>query len=381
MIEDFDQIRSYTDAEFLEIIGLLEQEPDFIRLIRFLYPEIPVELFLKKLRSYTTIKEFQENVIYPFLYGVVEKTATGISADGFENLNKEETYFYISNHRDIVLDPAFLNIVMVDNNFETTEIAIGDNLLAYPWIKHLVRLNKSFIVNRKAQPRELLLISKRLSAYIHHKMQNEKVSVWMAQREGRSKDANDRTQQGVLKMLNMSGDGAFLDNMQKLNFVPVSISYEYDPCDFLKAREFLLKRDNADYQKTQADDLTSMYTGLTGFKGKIHFHFCRPLNQRMDLLQDVDGRNEQIMALGNLIDTRIHKNYLIYPGNYVAYDLVKDSTAFSDRYTDEDKQKFVAYLNAQIVKIPEAKGNEEFLRNCILEMYSNPLINQLAVVD
>ncbi len=381
MNQDFDQIRSYTDEELPHVLKQLEQEPDFMRLIKFLYPEVPTEAFINKINNITSIRQFQLEIIYPYLNEIIDKTSDGISADGFENLSKDEAYFFISNHRDIVLDPAFLNLMMFRFDHDTTEIAIGDNLLVYPWIKHLVRLNKSFIVNRSVQPRELLLVSKRLSSYIKHKMQNEKVSVWMAQREGRSKDANDRTQQGVLKMLNMSGDGDFVENMQELNVVPVSISYEYDPCDFLKAREFLLKRDNPEYKKTQADDLESMYTGLSGYKGKIHFHICRPLNQRIHSLDSIEGRNEQVTAFGELIDTRIHLNYIIYPGNYVAHDLFKQTETFTDKYTPEQKQKFESYIEKQIAKIPEAPGNEDFLKNSILEMYANPLINHIAAQE
>lgn len=381
MIEEFEKIRSYNDADLKRVLDLLVKEPDFIRLIQFLYPSIPLEKFLEKLYSCQNIRDFQLKIIHPYLVEILDCTSDGISSSGFENLNIDEAYFYMSNHRDIVLDPAFLNVVLFDEGYDTTEVAIGDNLLVYPWIKHLVRLNRSFIVNRNMQPRELLQVSRRLSAYIKDRMQNHKMSVWMAQREGRSKDANDRTQQGVLKMLNLSGEGNFISNMRELNFVPVSISYEFDPCDFLKAREFLLKKEDPDYVKSQADDLKSMYTGLTGYKGKIHFHFCRPLNQRIDPLEKIENRNEQVIAFGQLVDTRIHDNYIIYPGNYIAHDIWNNTNEFSDKYTTEEKEKFVGYMDKQIEKIPEASGNEAFLRNSILEMYANPLINKLAVSD
>lgn len=381
MSEDFENIRSYNDNDLQRVIKLLVDEPDFIRLIKFLYPSIPLDKFLEKLYGCQNIREFQLKIIQPYLNGILDQTSDGISSSGFENLNIDDAYFYISNHRDIVLDPAFLNLVLFANGYNTTEVAIGDNLLIYPWIKHLVRLNRSFIVNRNIQPRELLQVSRRLSAYIKDRMQNHNMSVWMAQREGRSKDANDRTQQGVLKMLNLSGDGNFISNMRELNFVPVSISYEYDPCDFLKAREFLLKKDNPEYAKTQEDDLKSMFTGLTGYKGEIHFHFCRPLNQRIDPLEKIENRNEQVIAFGQLIDTRIHDNYIIYSGNYVAYDIWNNCNEFSDKYSEAEKEKFVSYVDKQIQKIPEAKGNEDFLQKSIIEMYANPLINKLAVPD
>lgn len=372
---DFDAIRPYRDEEVQKIFQELANEPDFLRLIGFLYPELSVKGFLKLLFSLNSISEFQEQIIAPYVKNIARVSADSLSIDGLKQIDKSASYFYISNHRDIILDPAFLNILLISKGFNTTEIAIGDNLLIYPWIRHLVRLNKSFIVNRDVPVRQMFEVSQRLSNYINHTMQNNGHSIWMAQREGRSKDANDRTHLAVLKMLNMSGDGKFIDNMKELNFLPVSISYEYDPCDFLKAREFLLKRDNPEFKKTSEDDLQSMYTGLKGYKGRVHFHVCQPICDEFNGIRDLGDRNQQVAGLAQVIDKQIHLNYTFYPGNYIAYDLLKGTDKFSDKYTEADKNKFHVYLEKQLDKIPEKTKEYDFLFNALIEMYSNPLIN------
>lgn len=375
--KDFDSIRPYNDSEVKDIFHELAKEPDFLQLIEFLYPEISSKTFLKMLFNIDSIYEFQNQVIAPYVKNVANTTATTLDGDNFESLEKDSSYFFISNHRDIILDSAFLNILRFRYGFSSTEIAIGDNLLIYPWITHLVRLNKSFIVNRNLPVRQMLEASKRLSAYIKHAMQEKGHSIWMAQREGRSKDANDRTHLGVLKMLNMSGEGNFVENMIDLNVVPLSISYEYDPCDFLKAREFLLKRDNPAYAKTAMDDLVSMGTGLKGHKGRIHFKVCEVLSERLGSLTSIVDKNQQVAAVAEMIDHQIHLNYVLYAGNYIAYDVFHDSKRFSKNYTRREKRVFLRYVKSQVSKIPEKRRNTEFLTRCILEMYANPLINQL----
>lgn len=372
---EFDAIRAYTDDEVQSIFHELANEPDFLRLIGFLYPELSVKGFLKLLFNINSIAEFQEQVIAPYVRNIARVSADSLTIDGYDELDKSKSYFYISNHRDIILDPAFLNILLIESGFNTTEIAIGDNLLIYPWIKHLVRLNKSFIVNRDVPVRQMFEVSQRLSSYIKYTMNDNGQSIWMAQREGRSKDANDRTHLGVLKMLNMSGDGHFIENMQELNFLPVSISYEYDPCDFLKAREFLLKRDNPDFKKNAEDDLLSMGTGLKGYKGRVHFQVCKPINDELSGLAELGDRNQQVAGLAQTIDKYIHLNYRFYPGNYIAFDILTNQRVFGDRYTEKDKEKFLAYIEQQLNKIPEKDTDYDFLFHSLVEMYSNPVIN------
>lgn len=375
---DFDAIRPYEDHEIQEVFDRLTQEPVFIEFIQFLYPDRKIDKFLEDLKHLKSIHDFQESVIVPYLKFIIEKSTDGLTCSGLENIEKGKSYFFISNHRDIILDSAFLNYLMFENKFDSTEIAIGDNLLVFPWINDLVRLNKSFIVNRNIPIRQMLGVSKRLSAYIRHAQGEKGNSIWMAQREGRSKDANDRTHEAVLKMLNMSGEGNFIRNMEELNIVPVSISYEYDPCDFLKAREFLLKDIDPDYKKSQKDDLWSMGTGLKGFKGRVHFKICEPINPQLKPLEAIENRNSQITSMAQVIDYNIHKNYTFYAGNYVAYDAYFNTTRFADKYTQEEKTAFLDYVQTQVEKVFEKEKGEEFLAKTILKMYSYPLINYFA---
>jgi 1-acyl-sn-glycerol-3-phosphate acyltransferase len=285
---------------------------------------------------------------------------------------------FISNHRDIVLDAAFLNVMLYDVGYGMTQVAIGDNLLISPWIEKLVRLNNSFIVKRGLSGRQQLEASALLSAYIHHTIKETQESVWIAQREGRAKDSDDKTQHSILKMLNMGGDKDILSNLMELNIVPVAISYEFDPCDFLKAKEFQQKRDNADYAKSKRDDLLNMETGILNNKGRVHFTIGSPINPQLTRLDNITDKNELYSRIAAIIDKEIYKHYRFYPCNYVAYDMLTNSGRFSSNYGLKDKKQFEAYLQGQLDKIVFPDKDEGYLRNRILEMYTNPLKNHLA---
>lgn len=302
----------------------------------------------------------------------------GISLDHTAIPDKSKAYTYISNHRDIILDSGFLSVLLVDQGMDTVEIAIGDNLLIYPWIKKFVRVNKSFIVQRALTMRQMLESSARMSRYMHYTIGEKNQSIWIAQREGRAKDSNDRTQDSVLKMLAMGGEGDVVDRLMEMNIAPLAISYEYDPCDYLKAQEFQLKRDIEGYKKTMEDDLKNMQTGLFGYKGKVHFQTGACLN---DLLSTVDRslpKPELFTRISTWIDERIHGNYRLYPGNYVAHDLLTGKNDFESHYTLADKQRFEAYMEKQLGKIEIPDKDIPFLREKLLLMYANPLVNYLA---
>lgn len=302
----------------------------------------------------------------------------GISLDHTAIPDKSKAYTYISNHRDIILDSGFLSVLLVDQGMDTVEIAIGDNLLIYPWIKKFVRVNKSFIVQRALTMRQMLESSARMSRYMHYTIGQKNQSIWIAQREGRAKDSNDRTQDSVLKMLAMGGEGDVVDRLMEMNIAPLAISYEYDPCDYLKAQEFQLKRDIEGYKKTMEDDLKNMQTGLFGYKGKVHFQTGACLN---DLLSTVDRslpKPELFTRISTWIDERIHGNYRLYPGNYVAHDLLTGKNDFESHYTLADKQRFEAYMEKQLGKIEIPDKDIPFLREKLLLMYANPLVNYLA---
>ncbi|TAJ14235.1 glycerol acyltransferase [Marinilabiliaceae bacterium JC017] len=368
---DFESIRPYKDSEIQEVLERLKNEATFLELIKFIYPDFPLQEFLNKLSQISSIKDFQHEVIYPYVKEILKNTTKGVFSSGLENLDPNQSYLFISNHRDIVLDSAILNILFVEQGFETTEIAIGDNLLIYPWITDLVKLNKTFIVKRNAPVRQMLANSKLLSAYIRHAISERNQGIWIAQREGRSKDGDDRTQVSLLKMLNMSGEKDFAQNVSDLNIVPVSISYEYDPCDYLKALEFLYKRDNPDYHKTQSDDLKHMGAGLNGRKGRVHFAFGTPLKKELQPLNDIP-KNDQFQALAELIDDQIHNNYKLWPGNFVSHDIIANDNHFAHKYTAEEKDTFLAYINEHLSRI---EGDRDFLYHSLMEMYANPVKN------
>ena len=261
-------------------------------------------------------------------------------------------------------------------------ITIGDNLLVYPWMSELVRVNKSIIVYRNMPMMKTLEEAHRLSGYINHALRDKNRSVWIAQREGRAKNSDDRTQESVIKMLAFEGEGDIRHNVEALHIVPVSISYEYDPCDYLKAREFQLKRDNPEFRKSPKDDLNSMSTGLLGKKGNIRFTISGSISDEAAKLPCHLKRAEYFTAVAGIMDRRIHQGYCMFSGNYVAYDLLTGTEQFAGKYTEAEKQKFQDYLEGQLSKIDNLPNPDyKYLRTKILEMYANPLRNKMAVSD
>ena len=338
----------------------------------------------------------------------------------FSTLHSQFRYTFISNHRDIVLDSAFLDVLLIEAGYPTTvEIGIGDNLLIYPWIKRLVRMNKAFTVRRGLTPKEMLRSSQTMSQYIHYAVTQKHENIWIAQREGRAKDSDDRTQDAVLKMLAMGGpitlrrengelgienydyqasaatsadpgvhgnhnsqflipnsQFSTLNSLIELNIVPLTISYEYDPCDYLKAQEFQQKRDNPAFKKSRQDDLDNMKTGIFGYKGRVHYHCGTPINQWIGELKELP-RKEFFDAVARRMDREIHRHYRLFPCNYIALDMLEGQTAHADHYTDADRQHFERYIEGQLAKITIDNKDEAFLRERMLTMYANPLRNFL----
>lgn len=375
---DFDQIRPFHDEEVPAVIEQLCKEPYFIRILTYLFPGVDPNTVVAKLKTISSVDDFQAEFIIPFLENLIKTTTHGVTASGLENLSNEGSYLFMSNHRDIILDSALLNVKLHENGIETTEIAIGDNLLVYEWITDLVKLNKSFVVRRNLPVRQQMGASATLSAFIRDSIVHRHQNIWIAQREGRSKDGDDQTQGSVLKMLNLSGSDDLVANMRELNIVPVSISYEFDPCDYLKAYQFQLKRDNPQYQKSQADDLSHMSTGLRGRKGRVHFSFGTPISCELDSIKDL-GKNAQITAIAEMIDHQIHLDYHLWPANYVAYDILNKCNTYADKYTDDEKNEFVEYVNEHISRLSEP--DEEFVFESILNMYANPVVNQIKAKE
>ena len=268
---EFDEIRPYLDEELPQIYEELLSDEAFRQVIAAVMPDLPFEAVAATMRGCKTKLAFQKTFCYPLIKKIMAQATRGVTMDRSALTDPDGAYTYISNHRDIILDSGFLSVLLVDEGQDTVEIAIGDNLLIYPWIKKLVRVNKSFIVQRALTMRQMLEASARMSRYMHYTIGEKQQSIWIAQREGRAKDSNDRTQESVLKMMAIGGSGDLIDRLMAMHIVPLSLSYEYDPCDFLKAKEFQQKRDNPDFKKSQADDLINMQTGLFGYKGRVHF--------------------------------------------------------------------------------------------------------------
>lgn len=378
---EFNDIRPYTPEELPQICEELLADKDFQTVIQSVMPGVPMEMIAAQLRQCKTNLDVQKAFFHKLLHDIMQQYSDGFDLDASSLPDKQKSYTFISNHRDIVLDPGFLSVGLLDNGFpNTVEIAIGDNLLIYPWIKKLVRVNKAFIVQRTLSMRQMLESSARMSRYIHFAVTQKKENVWIAQREGRAKDSNDRTQESVLKMLAMGGKGDIIDRLKELNLVPVALSYEYDPCDFLKAKEMQQKRDSENFKKSQADDLTNMQTGIFGYKGRVHFQTAPCLNEELETLRGLP-KTEIFNRLATLIDRHIHRSYRMYPGNYVACDLLNDTDTFAGKYTLEEKQRFETYLQQKLDLIQLPNKDEAFLRRCILQMYANPAINYLKATE
>ena len=376
---EFEDIRPLYDDEVELNIKELLSDPQFRKAVKVIIPDEEWHVFETLLNSVKNKKEFQVKISTKVVYKIADKTTDSLSSAGFENLEKGTAYTYVSNHRDIVLDAAFLSVILNSQDFEIAEIAIGDNLLLYPWIEKVVRLNRSFLVKRGLSIRQQLEESTHLSKYIHYTIAQKKESVWIAQREGRAKDSNDKTQESVLKMLAMGGEYNFLDNIKKLNIAPVSLSYQYDSCDYLKAEEFQQRRDNPEYKKSKADDFLNMETGMFGYKGNVVFRFGKPINNYLDKLDTSLPKSEQVALIALLIDKEIYLNYTFFPINYIAYDRLWGNNLFQDKYTEEDINVFDKYLNQQLDKIRLENKDIPYLTQKILEMYANPVRNYLSV--
>lgn len=374
---EFDDIRPYYDEEVPQVLEELLADPGFRKVASVAFPDVPFDALAREIRSFTGKKDFQIKIAYPLIWNLANKFSDGLTLDHSSLSDKSKAYTYISNHRDIILDSGFLSVLLYDEGMDTVEIAIGDNLFVYPWIKKLVRVNKSFVVQRALTMRQMLEASARMSRYMHHTIQDKNQSIWIAQREGRAKDSDDRTQESVLKMLAMGGEGDLIDRLCELNIAPLALSYEYDPCDYLKAQEFQLKRDIVAYKKTQKDDLLNMQTGLFGYKGRVHFQTSTLLNHDLQKLDRTQPKSTLFATIAQLLDNHIHRNYRIYPGNYVALDLLNNTEEHQSNYTSADKKRFEDYLNGQLDKITLADKDIPFLREKLLLMYANPLKNYL----
>ena len=376
-IHDFDDIRPFLPEELPAVYDRLLANPEFRYVLDFVGKDFPAGLSIPDvIRSCKTNLEFQIRVAYPLLKHLIATASHGLTFD-FHALDDERgrSHTFVSNHRDIVLDSAFLSVALHDAGLNTVEIAIGDNLLIRPWIKDIVRVNKSFIVQRALTMRQMLLASAKMSKYMHFCINRKNENIWIAQREGRAKDSNDLTQESVLKMMSMGGD------LRDLNIVPLCISYEYDPCDYLKAREYQLRRDLPYWKKAPGDDMESMNVGIKGFKGHIHYCCAPCIDEWLQTVSQEQPRNKMFEQIAEHIDHEIHRNYLLYPQNYIALDMIQNTKMYADHYTQDDFDNFEEYIASRLALIDIENKDEAYLRRCLLTQYAYPTRNYLTATE
>lgn len=369
----FDAIRPYYDAEVNQAILSAINHPMMKALMNFAYENVDDSVWKEQLKRTHSIRDFQINFAYKAVKKVLEKSSDGLSTSGFEKLEPNASYLFISNHRDIILDTSLLNVCLHEHGLVMTASAIGDNLVKKDFLKTLSKLNRNFLVQRGLPPRELLESSKLMSEYIGQLLLRENRSVWIAQREGRTKDGNDATHTGVLKMLAMASDEAnMLDYFKKLKIVPVSISYEYDPTDALKMPQLMAEANAEKYIKDKNEDFITLLSGIIGQKKRIHIHVGEVLTNEIDTIaSEFDNTNKQIQALAQVIDDSILQTYKLWPTNYIAYDLLFKTDQFKAFYTENEKSLFERRLEMRI-----DETNPQIVEG-FLAMYANPVVNKM----
>lgn len=383
-MDAFEAIRPYSDAEVPKVLERLLVDPELLdTLAKFRFPRLSRilgwalrPLVARHLRhefaNIHSVEALQKKV-EPYVDYTIERATDGISFSGIEQLRADRAYVLLSNHRDIVMDPAFVNYALFHSRLQMPRIAIGDNLLQKPFVSDLMRLNKSFIVHRSLTGRrEKLSAYQLLSAYINHSVLKDRESVWIAQAEGRAKDGNDRTDSAILKMLHMSRkDESFAHVMADLAVVPVSVSYEYDPCDQAKARELSIRASTGSYTKAAGEDDSSIATGITGYKGRVHLHFGTPVSQ---LPEDMDAKQ-----LATRLDQQILSQYRLFPINYLAYAMWPDQDASlrvpaaSQVFTPDEVAGADQEWHKRLMACPEA------YRAHLILQYAKPVYNQYRV--
>ena len=376
-MQKFDSIRPFYDAEVNDNIKSSLNHPMMKAIMNFTFPELADDIWKEQLRRTFSIRDFQCNFIYHALQKVLEKSSDGLSTSGFEKLEKNTAYLFISNHRDIILDTSLLNACLFENGLVMTASAIGDNLVKRDFMNTLAKLNRNFLVKRGLTPREMLISSNLMSEYIGQLLLRENRSVWIAQREGRTKDGNDATNSGILKMLSMGSDEKnIITYFKKIKIVPVSISYEYDPTDALKMPQLLAEANDEVYIKEKNEDFMTLLSGIIGQKKRIHIHVCDVINKELDIVEaEFDSSNKQVQAVAKLIDDAILKSYKLWPTNYIAYDLLHKTDKFKTYYTENEKSLFERRLE---MKIDE---NNSQMVESFLAMYANPVVNKSKYED
>lgn len=377
MQNNFDDIRPYLNSEIQVVFRQLLGNDEVLAGASAVMPIALIDDLKRNYEQISDIETFQERYMYPMLENLKKIKKTEITFSGTDNISQPA--LFLSNHRDILTDSAFLQYVLVKNGLRTSEIAIGNNLMVKPWIAAAMRINKSFVVRRNITKGEQLSAFLELSSYIAYAITCKNESIWLAHREGRAKDSDDRTQISLLKMLALSGEGSFIENIKRLNIQPLSISYEYDACDYLKAKELQQKRDDEAFTKSSMDDVVSMQVGALGVASEIHYAFTPCINSKLDEISALHlPRNREVEMVASLIDRQIHGAYKIYKSNYIAFDMLESGNSFRKFYSSEEKINFANYIDSRISKIDLVDVDIEFCRRTLLEMYANPLRNKMV---
>lgn len=374
-MEDFDSIRPYNDSEVNEKLIKYNESSVFKKLVAHIYPTWTPKTIARRTKKINSAQEFQELLIFPAAKAAIDRSTDQFTVSGLDNIDPDDNYLYISNHRDIVLDSTLLYYVLYQNGYKPGQVAIGDNLLSSELVTDIVKMNRTFIVKRNLPAREMIEEAKILSRYMRYVLTEKKDSIWISHREGRTKDGNDRTNPGVLKMIAMDCKGDKMDYLKSLKIVPVSISYEYDSCDVLKATELAEIELTGSYKKDGTEDMKSIITGVTQQKGRVHFAFGEILSKQIFEFKS-DRVQEQFKELADNLDGQIHKNFRLFSGNYIAADLLRNNSKYAEKYNAWEEEKFLKLLNEKL-ELRKNKDDFEVYRRILLGIYANPVFNQL----
>lgn len=373
---EFNDIAPFNDEEAAAALSRVANHPNTPWVSKFIFPDKPKEFLGQLLRSINTVDDFQRIVMSQAIQWVINTTVKEFSYEGIEKLKALDTKFLaMSNHRDIILDPAFLQVILQWNKLPETQICVGDNLLKTKTVELLIRSNRMIKVIRGISARELYLSSQVLSKYIRETITSGTSSIWIAQRQGRTKDGIDTTEQGLLKMLDMSGSKDFVQNFQELHLVPISVSYEYEPCDILKAREMLIKSTTGQYVKAEDEDLQSIMWGIKQPKGRVHMYFGDPITEEEIQKASECDKNDRYQAIRHTMDRRIISGYKLWPTNYMAYDLLLGTHKYTDHYRPEEMEAFQGYVAKQLMQV-EPTLDRAKLTEILLQIYGNPVLSK-----
>lgn len=373
-LSKFESISPHTDAEAVEALSKVADNPLVTSVSQYFFPDKEPGFLTGLLKSVKSVDEFQVLVMSRVVEWVLAHTAHNFSYDGIKHIDPSRKFLAMSNHRDIILDPAITQLVLYRNNIPMTEIAVGDNLLTNPFIEYLIRSNRMIKVVRGISARELYLSSQLLSEYIRLNITTGKSSIWLAQRQGRTKDGADITEQGLLKMLDMSGKEDFLHNFRELNIIPLSISYEIEPCDVLKARELLISRTQK-YVKADGEDLHSIITGIKQQKGNIHLHIGEQLTDEEIAEASLCDKNDRYQLIRHAVDLRVIDGYRLWKTNYIAYDMLNPGDRYREHYSKEDVEWFIDYKEHQLDTV-EPELDRAALNDIFLHIYANPVVSK-----